>query len=233
MNVKRILFIALATMLSLSLLSGCGKKDTKQENASSTGSNLIQKSEPQEGDTSANKHYEVQLDERDREEAYQYSKEDLSYIDTVTGGSVSIGMTIGEVDGIAGASMLDDTRYRIYDGLVVQFDDAGKAVALVVSGGLFINEAQSTRFVTPRGVSLYTSREDFAKAYGDISLDKADGAIRYFMIDGDKVEYLGEELTREQQTKYAGKIFMQEFMFDKETDKINSMRIINIDIIES
>lgn len=232
MNVKRILFIVMAAILSLSLLSGCGKKEGKKETASSTGSNVIQKSEPQEGDTSSNKNYEVQLDERDEEEAYQYSKEDISYIDTVTGGSVSIGMTIEEVDAIAGASMLDDVHYRIYDGLIAQFDDAGKAVALVVSGGLFINEAQSTRFVTPRGVSLYTSRNDFAKAYGDISLKNADTAIRYFMIDGDKVEYLGEELTQGQQTKYAGKIFMQEFMFDQETDKINSMRVINIDIIE-
>ena len=232
MNIKRILFIAMAAMLSLSLLSGCGKKVDKKETASSTGSNVIQKSEPQEGDTSANKHYEVQLDERDEESAYQYSKEDISYIDTVTGGSVFIGMTIEEVDAIAGASMLDDTRYRIYDGLVAQFDEKGKAAALVVSGGLFINEAQSTRFVTPRGVSLYTSRDDFAKAYGDIALDNAESAIRYFMIDGDKVEYLGEKLTQEQQTKHAGKIFMQEFMFDKESNKINSMRLINIDIIE-
>lgn len=226
MRVKRILFVVMAAMLTVSLLSGCGKEETKKETASSTGSNIIKKSEPQEGDTSANKNYEVALDERDKKTAYQYSLEDISYIDTVTGGSVSVGMTIEEIEKIAGTSMLDDPYYRIYDGLIVQFNDEGKAFSLLISNGLFINEAQSTRFVTPRGVGLLTPRGEFVKAYGDVS---GDNTIRYFMIEDKSVEYLGTSLTAEQEKKYSGKIFAQEFLFDKATDKISAIRISNIE----
>ena len=72
-----ILILLLVTMA----FSGCGKPGT----ASSQGTNIVKKAEPQEGDDSNAKNFEVHLDERTEETKYAYWKDDISFVDTVTG----------------------------------------------------------------------------------------------------------------------------------------------------
>lgn len=241
MTLKPTIAIMTAVVLATTMLSGC----TKPKTASSQGTNIVKKSDPQEGDTSAEKNFEVVLDERSQETMYQYGMDDLSFVDTVTGKSVSIGMTAEELEEITGEPSKIDNNYRIYDGLIVQYQEEGKAVALLISGGMFQSESQGTRFKTSRGVGLSTGFEDFVKAYGDlynegktetdesgeVVIKKLSNAIRYFMVDGKKVEYLGTELTEEHRQNYAGKLYMQDFMFDRETNQITMMRVINVDYI--
>lgn len=235
----------MAVMLSVTMLCACGKDGEQKTEGASAGSNIIQKSEPQEGDTSANKNFEVQLDKRDEKTAYEFSMADLSFVDTVTGKSVSIGMSMKELEEVAGESMVEDNRYRIYDGLIAQFDDDAKVVSLLVSGGIFQNEAQGTRFVTTRGVTLLTGFDDFVKAYGDlyttreatatvegeIVIKPTNSAVRYFALDDKKVEYLGDTLNEEDKSKYEGKIYLTEFMFDSESNQVSGMRVANLDYI--
>lgn len=241
MTLKPTIAILTALVLATTMLSGCGKKET----ASSQGSNIVQKSEPQEGDTSAEKNYEVKLDERDAETMYQYGMDDLSFVDTVTGEKVTVGMSVEDLEKIAGEPISVDNNYRIYDGLIVQYNEENKAVALLISGGLFQSESQGTRFMSSRGVGLLTSREEFVKAYGDlynegetetdengeVVIKKLSSAVRYFAVDGRKVKYLGIELTEEMKQKYPGKLYMQDFMFDREANQVTTMRIINVDYI--
>ncbi len=241
MTLKPTIAIMTALVLATTVVTGCGKKET----ASSKGSNIIQKSEPQEGDTSAEKNYEVKLDERSKDTMYQYGMDDLSFVDTVTGKKVTIGMSVENLEEVAGTPITVDNNYRIYDGLIVQFNEENKAVALLISGGLFQSESQGTRFMTTRGVGLLTGREDFVKAYGDlynegetetdengeVVIKKLSNAVRYFSVDGNKVEYLGIELTEDMKQKYSGKLYMQDFMFDREANQITTMRVINVDYI--
>ncbi|MEE1013419.1 MAG: hypothetical protein U0L92_03795 [Clostridia bacterium] len=253
MKLMKMIAMTMAFSLAATMLVGCGKKDESAKisgddtsmTASSKGSNVVQKSEPQEGDDSQKKNFEVQLDERTEETQYLFGLEDLSFVDTVTGKKVTIGMTEEELGNVAGTPIASDQNYRIYDGLIVQLDEGNKVVSLLVSGGLFLDANQGTRFMSCRGVGLHTSFEDFTKAYGDLSNEKKtqtaeDGsvlnetagiAIRYFVVDGEKVEYLGTQLTNDQKEKYAGKIYMQDFMFDKETNEVVTMRVINLDYL--
>lgn len=241
MTLKQAIAILTAALLSVTMLTGCGTKKT----ASSTGSNIIQKSEAQEGDTSDVKNYEVQLDERDEDTMYQYGMDDLSFVDTVTGQRVTIGMSAEELEKVAGEPMTVDNNYRIYDGLIVQYNTENQAVALLISGGLFQSESQGTRFKTGRGVGLLTDRDDFVKAYGDlynegetetdengdVVIKKLSNAVRYFAVDGKKVTYLGTELTGEMEQEYQGKLYMQDFMFDREANQVTTMRVINVEYI--
>lgn len=253
MKLKKILAMTMALSLAATLLVGCGKKDETAKlsgddtsmTASSKGSNIVRKSEPQEGDDSQKKNFEVQLDERTEETQFLFGLEDLSFIDTVTGEKVTIGMTEEALGKVAGTPIASDQNYRIYDGLIVQLDEENKVVSLLVSGGLFLDANQGTRFMSCRGVGLHTSLEDFTKAYGALYNEKqtqtaedgtvtnetAGSAVRYFVVDGEKVEYLGTELTNEQKDAYTGKIYMQEFMFDKETNAVSAMRVINLDYL--
>lgn len=241
MTLKQAIAILTAAVLSVTMLTGCGTKKT----ASSIGSNIIQKSEAQEGDTSDVKNYEVQLDERDEDTMYQYGMDDLSFVDTVTGQRVTIGMSAEELEKVAGEPMTVDNNYRIYDGLIVQYNAENQAVALLISGGLFQSESQGTRFKTGRGVGLLTDRDDFVKAYGDlynegetetdengdVVIKKLSNAVRYFAVDGKKVTYLGTELTEEMEQEYQGKLYMQDFMFDREANQVTTMRVINAEYI--
>ncbi len=241
MTLKPTIAIMTALVLATTMCTGCGKKET----ASSKGSNIIQKSKPQEGDTSSEKNYEVKLDQRDEDTMYQYGMDDLSFVDTVTGESVFVGMSVKKLEEVTGEPITVDNNYRIYDGLIVQFDQQEKAVALLISGGLFQSEAQGTRFKTSRGVGLSTGLDDFVKAYGDlynegqtemdengeVVIKKLSNAVRYFAVDGRKVEYLGTELTEDSKNEYSGKIYMQDFLFDREENRVTMMRVINVDYI--
>jgi len=153
MKAKLVIVGFLILTLSVPVFTGCGKTKT----ASSQGTNIVKKAEPQEGDDSSSKNFEVELDKRSERTKYQYDMDDLSFVDTVTGKKVIIGMTMEEIEAITGSPITDSGTHRIYDGLIVQYDQ-GRSVALIVSSGLFTNEQQATRFMSSRGVGLQPVR---------------------------------------------------------------------------
>ena len=250
MTIKKIIAILAAMTLAASMLTGCGKKGEEK----SEQNNIIPKASSQQNDSEESetksdessrpeKQFEVVLDERSEEEKYQYSIDDLSLVDTVTGKKISVGMKLEEVEAIAGNSLTDDKNYRVYDGLIVQFSDEGNVVSMIASGGMFPNAEQATRYMSVRGVGINTSFEDFAKAYGDL-YNEASGndssgnstpanAMRYFKVDGDKVAYLGETLSDDLKAEAEKKqnIFVQYFMFEKETNIVSAMRISRYDYL--
>lgn len=233
-------------MLMTASLFGCGKKAEVKEEAKN---NIVPKasSEAQNTQDEANgessrpqKQYEVILDERAEKERYVFGIDDISFVDTVNGQKISIGMTIEELEAVTGKSMTDDANYRVYDGLIVQFSDEGKAVSMIVSGGMFPNDEQATRYMSVRGVGINTSFDDFAKAYGDIyskagegSADAPANAIRYFKVNGDKVEYLGDKLTEDikQESNKNNDVYVQYFMFEEETNTVSAMRVSRYDYL--
>ena len=253
MTLKQTTALLAALTLSMTLLSGCGKEKT----ASSTGSNIVPKasSSAQPGQSepggagqsqTPEKNYEVQLDERTDETKYQYGMDDLSLVDTVSGQKLTIGMTADEVEKITGAPVSTDRSYRTYDGVVVLYTEDGKAGSLIVASGQFPDEAQATRYKSSRGVGLNTAFDDFVKAYGDQynqrREDAAEGenevpaetpasAIRYFRMDGKKVEYLGTTLTDDMEKDGTENLYMQDFMFDRDSNQVITMRISGVDSV--
>lgn len=233
-----ILILLLVTMA----FSGCGKPGT----ASSQGTNIVKKADPKEGDDSNAKNFEVHLDERTEDTKYAYWKDDISFVDTVTGKHISIGMNREKIQGIIGEPMSEDNGYCMYDGLVVQYNEEGTAIAMLVSAGMFQSKEQGTRFKTSRGVGIFTTREDFMKAYGDLYTEgetettregnlvikRLSNAVRYFVVDGQKVEFLGTELTEEMKNTYTGKLYMQDFMFEHESNQVTTIRVIHVDETE-
>ena len=232
-KLKTIAFVCAVVTASASL-AGCGSK------AGTGDKNIVpvqtQAGEQQQGNGSAEtpqSNYDVLLDERSEKEQYSYSMDDLSFVDTVSGKKVSVGMSEQEVEAAAGAPKQIDREYRIYNGLVVQFQD-DKAVSLIVASGQFTDEAEAHRYKTTRGVGLDTSFDDFSKAYGDQYNASQPGneeqqatpgsAIRYFKKDGSKIEFLGTTLSAEQE-KDTENLYIQDFLTDRTTNQIITMRV--------
>ncbi len=229
----------MAAGLLAMMLSGCnwGK------NGGADGGNIVPRST--EAGIEGQKNYDVLLDERPEEERYLYSMDDLSLVDTISGKKITIGMSRAEIETITGEAVATTPRYCLYDGVVVQYTEEDIAGALVVSGGEFREEEAATKYLTVRGVGLYTSFEDFVKAYGEEHFAKEEEeavegempsetparAIRYFRIDGRKVEYLGTVLTEEMEQEGEENLYIQDFVFGRETNQITAMRISRIDML--
>lgn len=250
MKKKQISVLLLAAAVLAASLTGCGKEKT----LSSTGDNIVPKASAQadsqqeenseNSTTSPDANYEVQLDERSEETKYQYGMDDLSLVDTVSGQKISIGMNEVEVEAIAGTPISTDRNYRVYEGVVVSYTDDLKVNALIVSSGQFTDASQAVRYKSSRGVGLNTSFDDFVKAYGDQYNQRTEGstedgtpsetpanAIRYFKLDGKKVEYLGTSLTDDMKKDGTENIYMQDFMFDKENNQVTTMRVSALDAV--
>lgn len=250
MTKKQISILLLAAAMLAASITGCGKEKT----LSSTGDNIVpkasaqtdgqQEENTQDATTSPDANYEVQLDERNEDAKYQYGMDDLSLIDTVSGKSISIGMTEEEVEAIAGAPVTTDRNYRVYEGVVVSYTEDLKVNALIVSSGQFPDTNQAVRYKSSRGVGLNTSFDDFVKAYGDQYNQRTEGstedgtpsetpasAIRYFKLDGKKVEYLGTSLTDDMKKDGTENIYMQDFMFNKDSNQVTTMRVSALDAV--
>lgn len=245
-NIKKLTILALIAILTITVMAGCGKK----KDSESTNTNIVRKETTENADNNDNssttaserpkKEYEVVLDERDEKAKYTYSIDDISFIDTVNGKKVSVGMTMDELEAVTGKSLTDDKNYRVYDGLIVQFSDEGKAVSMIVSGGMFPNDDQATRYMSVRGVGINTSFDDFSKAYGDIytkagegSADAPANAMRYFKVKGDSVEYLGNELNDniKKESDKNKDVYVQYFMFTSEDNSVSAMRVSRYDYL--
>ena len=224
--------------LSLSALSGCGKKAGTPEVVKTEG-------EGAPGELpSHNQQYEVKLEERSASQQHQYNDNDLCFVDAVSGKTIRLGMSQKEVEEISGAPLQKSTNHCVYDGLIVLYDSNQTAISLLVSDGVFgEDKKQSTRYTTNRGVKLGTPLADFQKAYGEeynkVEPQKDDkgeivktpsNAVRYFSLDGDKSEYLGDGvLDAQQKAQYGDKLYLQQFTFDPETETVMSMSIMKAD----
>ncbi len=255
---KKVLCAVLSLTLAAGVLSACGKKATQggdvQDNAvqsgtvtkapdatpntaesipsqfKATGSNITE---------SADGGVEVAVEEREGEERYTFDTEDLGFVDTTTGAIIKIGMTVDEVESLIGAPIrVDSSSARIYSGIVVLYDDNGTVEQLIVGAGNMNEGDDPGRFVTPRGVQLYTTLEQFKAVYGDeynAPAEPAEGdtsikstatmAVRYYAKDGDNFTYLGESYTNENKPENDKDLITQTFLFSTESNQVSVMSI--------
>lgn len=221
--------LALAAVMTLSAVSlcGCGSKS-----ASTTGENIVKNENSENG-----REYDVVLDERNGDEGYKYAEDDLALVDTVSGKKISLGMSRGEIEEVAGESYKTDGVYKYYDGVIVGFID-DVAEALVTGSGPFEGEAM-TRYKTSRGVYIGMPGEDFKKAYGDEYNESsertggdgevyttASNASRYFKKSGSKMEYVGETTDGVEDTE---NLYLQDFMFSKKDGTVATIKIANFE----
>lgn len=213
---KTIGCVLLATGIIISLLSGC--KSTKKE------------------DIPIINQYDVKLEERGEDKAYEYNTDDLSFTDTTTGNKISVGMSQGDIEKLIGASEKVDRDLTIYKGIVIKYKD-GVSVMMSVSNGQFAGSDDRFRFKTSRGVGIGTPIKDFKKAYGEtytegkkekdektgITIQRAGRATRYFKKDGENISFIGTSLPNNQddRTNY----YIQDFLFSNTDDRVASVRV--------
>ncbi len=235
MNTKKFLTIFMILSLAVLTLVSCGKKET----ASPQGTNIVQNQETGEVD--------VTLDERTEETKYQYDTDDLSFIDSTTGQGISIGMALPDIEAVTGEAVRKSGSNVIYNGISVQYNQENISVGMTLSSGEFDDETIKTRYKTSRGVGLNASFEDFSKAYGDLSNERKEeqtaedgtvisgetpaNAVRYFKADGSKVEYLGNNRNDAVKATDKDKLYMQYFMFDKETNCVSAIKVTRADYL--
>lgn len=218
--IKKLTLIVLALVFVISL-SACGEKPVSQ-----TGENIVANGNA----------YDVKLDERTEETQYEYGIDDVSMVDTTNGKKISLGMSENEINKIIGEPDVKTTDSSTYKGIVIKFRE-DKAVSMIVSGGKFEGEA-GMRFKTSRGVGIGTSFENFKKAYGDSYIESGDTtandgtvsktpakAMRYFEKKGNKLSFLGTELTAEQKSGNITNYYVQDFMFGNESGLVGAIRI--------
>ncbi len=221
---KKFIMIIMAAMLIFSL-TACGEKPVSQ-----TGENIVP------SNTEGGRNYDVVLDERTEETQYEYGEDDLSLVDTDSGKKITLGMSVADIEAIAGEAEMTDNQHRVYDGVVVRYDN-DTAVSFIISGGQF-KDGKETRYKTTRGIGIGNSADDFKSAYGDSytkgekitdesgeTTKTASTAIRYFKKDGKKVEFLGTELSSEQKNDNTENYYLQDFMFSNSTGDIATIRI--------
>lgn len=237
---KKYVLTGILLLLLLALMTGCGKEKTAAED----GSNIVPKvTDGTEAEQGNGQNYEVLLDEREEEARYWYGMEDLSFVDTVSGKKISVGMARAEIEAITGTPIETRNKNVTYDGVLVQYTAEDRAGSLVVSGGQFREEPQATRYRTVRGVGLFTDFADFVKAYGDqhyqgkpveaeeeIPTEAPSNAVRYFKVEGEKVVYLGDTIPQEETGKEEN-LYMQDFIFSRSEKKVTAMRVTRWDMI--
>ncbi len=259
-NIKKIFAVIAVVSVIVTLFSACGdKKETTnstgpnivpkeqvtEKETEKTDAGTDAEVTQEENSVVPEKKYDVLLDERDEDAKYQYDMNDLSLVDTVSGKIISVGMSINDIEQITGTAMTVNQQHRIYNGIIILYGEDDTAESLIVSSGLFPDENQATRFKSSRGVALGSTFEDFVKAYGDQfnegkTTDAKEGeapyetpanAIRYFRVDGRKVEFIGTKLDAETKAGDTNNIYMQDFMFSKDTNKVTTMRISKLDAV--
>lgn len=260
---KKLICFAAAVCLSASALTACGSKtsqDTDQNNTASTQNNTTQETQQFNPDATpyaakeipnefkaAGKNIKagengavvVALKEMEDEERHEFLDEDLGFVDTMSGALLRIGMTAEEIENIIGTPRSIDIDARIYDGLVVQFDEDGKAIKLVVTEGYVLDTDNPKRYVSPRGISLGSSLDDFKSVYGDEykaggNTENAEGsaamngstrAIRYYAKNGNSFSYIGESTSKDTRPENDADLISQMFLFSAGENTVSAMTV--------
>ena len=242
-NTVLVIMLAVIVAAAAFFIYGMARRDANQ----TAGSNVVRRDTAQQsgGDGESGdaqipqRPYDVVLEERSAEEQYAYDLRDLSLIDTESGKAITVGMTKDKMEEITGAATETHPTFTVYDGVVVQYTKENTAASLVVASGQFRDDAQASRYRTARGVGILTSFEDFEKAYGEKYREKTENgetkmpatAIRYFKVEGKKVTYLGDSQNDVTDVQTDENVYMQDFIFDSETNCITAMRIVRADYV--
>ena len=255
---KKLICIGLSALLAASVFAGCGKqatdpgklteKDASEieiDNNDTLGleaTPYIAESVPQEyaaeGDNitpSENGGVDVAIDVRKGDERYEFEEEDLGFVDTASGAVIKIGMTIDEIESLIGVPRsIDSQGNRFYSGIAVQYDANMTATRLVVAGGNMETSDDPVRFVTPRGIRLGDSIDDFMSVYGDDYNDPAKAAegddtvsmaatmaVRYYKQEGSSFTYAGSSFNGDQVPANNSSRITQTFIFSPETGGVS------------
>ena len=250
MKLKNLTILSVSAILALSTLTACGDKQqtggTASNTTSQTQSGEKQGSSIDYGENAAkDMPFKVDLKENSEEESYNFTGDDLTLINTESGTSIWPGMTTAQLEAIVGAPIKTDGDYKIYNGLVVKYEN-DIAMSLIVSeGNIQENNQTAGRFMTTRGVAIGTSIDDFKKAYGSQTAERSEtitdengnkvvdesttetvGAIRYMRRGADgSVTYLGGELTDEEARKGTSDVYIIDFTFDNAANIIATIRV--------
>ena len=255
---KKLMCIALSALLAAGIFTGCGKKATEPD---SLTENYKSEADKEHSDTldpeespyvaesvpaeftadgenitqSADGGVDVAIDVRNGDERYEFEAEDLGFVDTASGAVIKLGMTIDEIESLIGQpKSIDSQRNRFYSGIAIQYDENMVASRIVVASGNMEGYDNPQRFVTPRGIRLGDSIDDFVSVYGDDYNDpqsaeegdesinmSATMAVRYYTQDGDSFTYVGSDYTGEQGPANKSSRITQTFMFSSETREIS------------
>lgn len=167
----------------------------------------------------------VALEDLDEDAQKEYDTDDLGFVDTQTGGFITIGMSRADIEAIIGAPVSNQVDSSFYDGIGVQYKD-DVACTIAISTGQITEGMNAQRFVTSRGVGLGTSIDDFKKAYGDetgtVLSETTTTTLtsRIFQRDGDNFTYIGTE-----PGDATTDLYSQEFMLDSETNTVIGISI--------
>ena len=253
MNMKKVLCVTLSAILAAGVFASCGNKaadsdemTTQQNVASPDATPYIPEEVPSKFKASSANITEnteggvtVALEERAAEERYNFENEDLGFVDTESGALIKIGMSADEIESLIGQPRVIDVEYRVYNSIVVQYDNDMKAVKLIVAMGNMEQNDNPQRFVSPRGIKLSSSLDEFKSVYGDEyfeGTDTADSnssdamngatrAIRYYSKDNDNYTYIGQSYTNETKPENDSDLIMQTFLFEAGTNNITVITI--------
>ncbi len=244
---KKLICIGLSALLAAGIFSGCGKKasdsgDLTENNTSQSEGEHRDTLEPgatpyvaqsvphqfeAEGDNVTKRGdggVDVAVDARDGDDRYEFDDEDLGFVDTMSGAVITIGMSIDDVESLIGEPRyIDGQDNRFYSGIAVKYDGDMNVSRLVVASGNMEQGDSPERFVTPRGIKLGASVEEFASVYGDQYNNPEEGgedisvtrAVRYYTQSGDGFAYAGNDFNT--LTGDKSSVITQSFIFSPET----------------
>ena len=241
MKLKQILCMSVAVVLAAAALSSCGKEETQPPSTGTSSSSTVGGvSATGTPDRPAN---DDQVQTRDEKQQYEYAEEDFALVDTETQKQISIGMSMLDIEAVTGEALNVDRSYKIYNGIIVKYADE-IATAFIVANGNMTDDMNPGKYATTRGVTLDTTVDAFQKAYGNAASsvtpnpeatpaegeeaqpeNTAKGVTRYLQKDGDKINYIGTDLTKENRPADTSTLYMQDFLFNTDTGRIDSIRI--------
>ena len=248
---KKLICIALSALLAAGIFAGCGKKAT---NSGGLTENTAERPESNpdatpyaaesvphqfeaEGDNikpAEGGGVDVAVEPREGDDQYDFDDEDLGFVDTMSGALISVGMSMGDIESlIGGPKTVDSQGNRFYSGIAIQYDSNNKASRLVVAAGNMEGSDDPERFVTPHGVKLGSSLDEFISVYGDdynkpedenndVSITRA---ARYYKQDGDDFTYVGSDFSGDQVPPNDSTRVTQTFLFAPETGAVSVISI--------
>lgn len=256
MKLKKILCFTISAAICLSVLASCGKKADTDSNNSVNSNNVGEVADPdatpyiaQEIPSkfkassknitkAADGGVEVSIDAREGSERYNFETEDLGFVDTLSGAQLSLGMSADEIESLIGKPRVIDLDYRIYNGIVVQYNNNMNAIKLIVAAGNMEEDDNPIRFVSPRGIKLSSSFDDFINVYGDeyygseisseendVNMNGSTRAIRYYAKDGNSYTYLGQSYNKDNKPKNDSDLIMQTFLFEPGTNVVTAVTV--------
>ncbi len=257
---KKLICAILAAAMAMSVFTACGKKATDPTELTEKETAAPEHMEVQEPDSepfepeeipsefaaqgsniTANESggVDVAIETRSGDDSYTFEDEDLGFVDTTTGAMIKIGMSADEVESLIGLPRVIDTQYiRYYSGIVIRYDENYNVDQLVVATGNMEEGDDPSRFVTPRGLKLNATLDEFISIYGDDYSEPeqaAEGdetikssatvALRYYAKDGDSFNYLGSTYSAADVPENDSDLITQSFLFSTETQTVSVITI--------